>query len=103
MGVQEIILARSLIFFVGPMEISSDHLLGGIHFISLFHEIPVIQFKPPQSKSGCYTLPHILQAREDLKKKQPWSFDDLLFICCDRQATKADDKIFSTLGLVSDK
>jgi hypothetical protein len=97
--VQEIVLAKELYFFVGSMEITSELLLNGIKIVSAMERMPIAGLNSHSDRSGHLAIPHILRAREDRLKGQPWSLDDFLFICRDRQAFRAEDKIFSVLGL----
>jgi Heterokaryon incompatibility protein (HET) len=99
--VQELVLAKDLKFFVGPMEIPSEHLLNGIRVASNWGQLPLMSINVRLDKAGFLTMPHVLQSRADRLEGRPWSFDDFLFLCRDRQASRPEDKIMSILGLVS--
>ncbi|KAI1372511.1 heterokaryon incompatibility protein-domain-containing protein [Hypoxylon crocopeplum] len=99
--VQELVLARELVFFVGDMEIPPSQLLNAIQLISACGLIHTTTTDPALISGGGFrAMPHILRAQLDRKNGRPWPFDDFLFICRDRLASRPEDKIFSVLGLI---
>ncbi|RYP43476.1 hypothetical protein DL770_011654 [Monosporascus sp. CRB-9-2] len=99
--VQELVLARSLRFLVGELEFTADDLLSGICTIIASSQTP-LSINARRDSGGFMTMPHILQARADRLAGRPWSFDDFLFVCRDRQASRPEDKVMSILGLLSE-
>ncbi|KAI0183606.1 heterokaryon incompatibility protein-domain-containing protein [Xylaria flabelliformis] len=100
--IQEIVLARRLIFYLGGIEISPDKLLGIICTMSACDLVPHTTAVSPAevSGSGFKAIPHMMQARTNPRRQAVWSFRDYLFLCRDRQAYRAEDKVFAILGLV---
>ncbi|KAI1762174.1 heterokaryon incompatibility protein-domain-containing protein [Hypoxylon sp. FL1150] len=99
--VQELVLARDLVFFVGDMEIPPSQLLNAIQLISACGLVHTSATDPGLVGGGGFrAMPHILQAQQDRQTGRAWSFDDFLFLCRDRQASRPEDKIFSLLGVI---
>ncbi|KAI0164485.1 heterokaryon incompatibility protein-domain-containing protein [Hypoxylon sp. FL1284] len=99
--VQELVLARQLVFFVGGMEIPSAQLLNAIQLISACGLIHTPLTDPALIGGGGFrAMTHMLQAQQDHQNGRTWPFDDFLFLCRDRLASKPEDKILSLLGLV---
>ena len=100
--VQELVLARDLVFFLGPFELPPEKLLNGIHIIVACGLFPYGEPVSPSDVAGTgfRSMPHMLKAQQDRKDNKPWSFNDFLFICRDREASRPEDKIFSLLGLI---
>ncbi|XXH03698.1 hypothetical protein Hte_010104 [Hypoxylon texense] len=99
--VQELVLARELVFFVGDMEIPPGQLLNAIQLISACGLMHTSATDPALVGGGGFrAMPHILQAQRDRLDGRPWPFDDFLFLCRDRLASRPEDKIFSLLGLI---
>ncbi|GAP90768.1 putative heterokaryon incompatibility protein [Rosellinia necatrix] len=100
--IQEIVLARRLIFYLGGIEISPDKLLGIICTMSACDLVPHTTAVSPAEVggSGFRAIPHMMRVQTDPKRHAVWSFRDYLFLCRDRQASRAEDKVFALLGLV---
>ncbi|KAI1733500.1 hypothetical protein F4680DRAFT_441413 [Xylaria scruposa] len=106
--IQQIILARRLVFYLGGIEVSPDKLLGAICTMNACDLVPHTTAVSPAeaSGSGFKAIPHMMRARTertDLRRQAVWSFRDYLFLCRDRQAFRAEDKVFAILGLVEAK
>ena len=106
--VQEIALAKELTFFVGSMQIPAASLLKGIQLLDSLSAGGMgvgsvsMSYKPDHA-SGHSAVPHLLKSREDRFAGRNWRFEDFLFLCRDREATRAEDKIFSILGLAEEE
>lgn len=120
--VQEIVLAKELVFFVGLIEICPESILKGVHFMDSITMVSttsisrggpvdsfVSSFWSGASTSvlptgiGYRSLPHLLKSQEDQLSGQTDRFEDFLFLCRDREATNAEDKVFSMLGLLDEE
>lgn len=101
--VQELVLGKQLRFFIGKMELSLDDVLGGIRAALSHLNVASISMDLQADRGGFRELSHIFKAREDGLAGRMWSFDDFLFICRDRQATRPEDKVMSILGLVGEE
>ncbi|RYP72122.1 hypothetical protein DL770_008015 [Monosporascus sp. CRB-9-2] len=107
---QEVALARRLTFLIGGMQIPQDHLLGGVRLINQLERgamsVEGLSLTVPMGPHrGHIALPHLLRAREDILagKGGRWRFEDYLFLCRDREATRPEDKVYSLLGLVDEE
>jgi len=111
--VQEMALARRLLFWIGDMEIPPDYLLRGVQLIGYVESggasIADVNLSAPMGPHrGHYALPHLLKARKDImdgrkaQKGHGWRFEDFLFLCRDREATVVKDKVVLLLGLVDE-
>ncbi|KAK4447319.1 heterokaryon incompatibility protein-domain-containing protein [Podospora aff. communis PSN243] len=101
--VQEITLAKQLVFFIGATEISSTSLLRAVRLLEVFANgkgmgpfVPFASVFRPK-RAGYRAIPHLLQARQRrLDNKPSWAIEDLLFLCRDREATRPEDKVYSS-------
>lgn len=99
--VQELVLAREIVFFVGDMEIPPGQLLNAIQLISACGLMHTSATDPALVGGGGFrAMPHIIQAQRDRQDGRTWPFDDFLFLCRDRLASRPEDKIFSLFGLI---
>ncbi|KAK4448654.1 heterokaryon incompatibility protein-domain-containing protein [Podospora aff. communis PSN243] len=98
--VQELTLARRLLFLLGDMEISQEHLLRGVSVLKSMERgdadiagfgFNVLRLIPT---TGHYALPHLLKAREDISRVRQ--------VERDREASAPKDKVASLLGLVDE-
>lgn len=105
--VQEIALAKELVFFVGPMQIPATSMLNGVQLLDSLAAggmgVAAISMPYKPHGSGYGALPHLLKSREDRLAGQNWRFEDFLFLCRDREATRPEDKVFSLLGLADEE
>ncbi|KAI1268606.1 heterokaryon incompatibility protein-domain-containing protein [Xylariaceae sp. FL1019] len=100
--VQEIALARKLMFYLGGMELSTERLLGAIYTMAAcdLNQHTEVVSPAEVSGSGFRAIPHMLQAQAHSSRHAVWSFRDYLFLCRDRAAFRPEDKVFAILGLV---
>ncbi|KAI1175052.1 heterokaryon incompatibility protein-domain-containing protein [Nemania sp. FL0916] len=99
--VQELVLARRLVFYLGAIELPPDKLINGIRVIETCGLFPYAEPVSPSDMAGLgfRSIPHMIQAQQDRKSGNRWPFKDYLFICRDRQASRDEDKVLSILGL----
>lgn len=101
--VQELVLARELVFFLGSIELPPDKLLNGIRIITACGAFLYDKLENPSdvAGSGFRAIPHMLKAQKDGIDPELWSLRDFLFLCRDREASRPEDKVFSVLGLIN--
>lgn len=99
--VQEVALAKQVVFWIGGMEIPSKNLVRGAR-LAEFMEGDELNLRgmaisaPMGSHRGYTALRHIVP--KDHEKGVRLSFQDLLFLCRDREATIPEDKVNTLLG-----
>ncbi|GAB1319161.1 Heterokaryon incompatibility domain-containing protein [Madurella fahalii] len=107
---QEVALARRLTFLVGDTQIPQDHLLWGLRLVNQlesgtmnFGGLSVMAYTGPHR--GHTALLHLLRSRDDILagNGDRWRFEDCLFLCRYREATKPEDKVKCLLGLVDEE
>ena len=97
--VQEMVLARELHFFAGPLLLSRETMIRGHQIVAAFNTQPILM-SSDLPKTGFLVLPHIMKSREDHQQGNIWSVDDFLLLLRDRMATCPQDKVVSILALI---
>ncbi|PHH89676.1 hypothetical protein CDD83_5529 [Cordyceps sp. RAO-2017] len=106
--IQEMVLARQLRFYVGPIEISLPELQHSVDLWAAIATNPgagnFTNLLSYTRKTGTLSLPFVLQAREQLLKVNPesWSLEDYLMLCRDHEAKNPVDKVFALLGVADE-
>lgn len=95
--IQEIALARKLCFYVGSMEIPTEHLLNGIHLVMDTSKAPNGIAIPIMIQTGAYGFLPILRPQGD-----PLGYEEFLFLSRDRKSSRREDKVFAFLGLLDE-
>lgn len=98
--VQEMVLAKRISIFVGPMELPLEHLRRAIQFKSKME--PLVGIMSRQERPGAFSVLDVLQCRDDRLNGKPWHLEDYVSLCRDRLATNPRDKVYSILGLVDE-
>ena len=102
--VQEMVLAKKLLFYVGSTEITLEALQ---HAINLHSRVTASGIGSGMgamryfSSTAVSSMPFIFQAREQLHRAEgvSWCLEDYIQLCQDQVATEPVDKVFALLGM----